>query len=80
MPLRYRLRQEFYKNANRGPEEFRQIKQRYLGLVTEIDQSIGAILRRLDELELRERTLTMRRPQQSQSHSWRNRAAGFGFP
>lgn len=59
MPLRYRLRQEFYRRAHRDPEEFRAIKQRYLGLVTEIDRSIGAILRKLDDLHLRDRTITV---------------------
>ncbi len=59
IPLRYRLMREWQQTEavlDRGrlptqlffgitPEEYRSIKQRYLGLVTLVDQSIGAIQR-----------------------------------
>lgn len=59
VPLRYRLMREWQRNyaerdRQRGsdlyffgstPEDYRRIKQRYLGLVTLVDESIGAILK-----------------------------------
>ena len=57
MPLRYRLRQEFYRNQNSTADKYREIKQRYLGLISEIDRSVGAILNKLDELDLTDRTI-----------------------
>ena len=39
------------------PEEYRSIKQRYLGLVTLVDQSIGAILACLERFGLTENTI-----------------------
>ena len=39
------------------PEEYRSIKQRYLGLVTLVDQSIGAILACLERFGLAENTI-----------------------
>jgi arylsulfatase A-like enzyme len=53
MPLRYRLRQEFYENRfGSSADDYRKIKQRYLGLVTQMDLSIGAILLKLEQLGL----------------------------
>ncbi len=60
MPLRYRLRQEFYeKRFGASAEEYLSIKRRYLGLVTQMDQSIGAILAKLDELALTNETIVV---------------------
>jgi arylsulfatase A-like enzyme len=66
IPLRYRLMREWQQaeavlDRGRLPtqlffgitlEEYRSIKQRYLGLVTLVDQSIGAILRSLERCGL----------------------------
>jgi arylsulfatase A-like enzyme len=41
------------------PEEYRSIKQRYLGLVTLVDQSIGAILACLERCGLTEDTIVV---------------------
>lgn len=57
-PLRYRLRAQ---NAARvfgsSPDKYREIKQRYLGLVTEVDRSIGVVLAKLDNLGLGDTTV-----------------------
>jgi arylsulfatase A-like enzyme len=66
IPLRYRLMREWqeaeaFLDRERlptqlffgiTPEEYRTIKQRYLGLVTLVDQSIGAILACLERFDL----------------------------
>jgi arylsulfatase A-like enzyme len=58
IPLRYRLRQEFYeKRFGASTEKYATIKQRYLGLVTEMDLSIGAILAKLENLGLADDTI-----------------------
>jgi arylsulfatase A-like enzyme len=58
MPLRYQLRQQnAAKVFDRSPENYRHIKQRYLGLVTELDQSIGAILGKLEALQIAANTI-----------------------
>jgi arylsulfatase A-like enzyme len=57
MPLRYRLRQDFYRKQNRDAAQYRETKQKYLGLITEIDHSIGAILAKVDDLGLRDQTI-----------------------
>jgi arylsulfatase A-like enzyme len=41
------------------PEEYRSIKQRYLGLVTLVDQSVGAILGCLERLGLTDNTIVV---------------------
>jgi arylsulfatase A-like enzyme len=41
------------------PEEYRSIKQRYLGLVTLVDQSIGAILACLERCALTDNTIVI---------------------
>src|SRR6184192_2795210 len=71
IPLRYRLMRE-WQQAEAAldrerlptqlffgitPEEYRSIKQRYLGLVTLVDQSIGAILACLERFGLAENTI-----------------------
>ncbi|MEY2440563.1 MAG: hypothetical protein QOI34_1948 [Verrucomicrobiota bacterium] len=58
MPLRYRLRQEWDQTRYGSKlEKHLKIKQRYLGLVTEVDRSIGAILSKLDRLGLTDNTI-----------------------
>lgn len=59
MPLRYRLRQEFYRKQCPTVAAYREVKQKYLGLITEIDRSIGAILAKVDDLGLRDRTIAV---------------------
>lgn len=59
MPLYYRLREEVFRNRLPSPERYREIKQKYLGLITEIDHCIGSVLAKLGELGLAERTLTV---------------------
>ena len=57
MPLRYRLRQEWARNSGGSREKTLKIKQKYLGLVTEVDRSIGAILSKLEALGLTDDTI-----------------------
>ena len=73
IPLRYRLMREWQQaeavlDRKRlpaqmffgvTPEEYRSIKQRYLGLVTLVDQSIGAILGCLERLGLSDHTIVV---------------------
>ena len=60
MPLRYRLRQENDKKRfGTPPEKSRKTKQKYLGLVTEMDQSVGAILSKLEALGLADSTIVI---------------------
>jgi arylsulfatase A-like enzyme len=73
IPLRYRLMRE-WQHAEAvldrerlptqlffgiTPEEYRNIKQRYLGLVTLVDQSIGAILACLERFSLSDDTIVI---------------------
>lgn len=57
MPLRYRLRQEFYQQKYSSDGDYRETKQKYLGLISEIDRSIGTILNKIDNLGLRDQTI-----------------------
>ncbi|HJY54080.1 MAG TPA: sulfatase-like hydrolase/transferase [Candidatus Udaeobacter sp.] len=73
IPLRYRLMREWQQaeallDRERlpiqlffgiTPDEYRGIMQRYLGLVTLVDQSIGAILRCLERCGLTESTMVV---------------------
>ena len=73
VPLRYRLMREWQQSEavlDRArlpkllffgitPEEYRSIKQRYLGLVTMVDKSIGAILACLERLGLSDDTIVV---------------------
>jgi len=59
IPLRYRLHQELFKRRLGTPERYREVKQKYLGLITEMDKSVGAILKTLDDLGLTDRTITI---------------------
>jgi len=55
-PLYYRIRQRHVRRDFRNADAYRRIKQRYFGLITEIDRSIGAILSKLDNLGISDRT------------------------
>ena len=71
IPLRYRLMREWQQMEaaldrkrlpaqlffGETPEEYRSIKQRYLGLITLIDQSIGAILASLERVGVADDTI-----------------------
>jgi arylsulfatase A-like enzyme len=73
IPLRYRLMREWQQaeamlDRQRlptqlffgiTPEEYRSIKQRYLGLITLVDQSIGAILACLERYGLSDHTIVV---------------------
>ncbi|HJX98256.1 MAG TPA: sulfatase-like hydrolase/transferase [Chthoniobacterales bacterium] len=60
MPLHYRLREEVHrKRYNGDAQRYREIKQKYFGLITEIDHCIGGILSKLDELGLTDKTITV---------------------
>lgn len=60
MPLHYRLREEVYrKRYDDNADRYREIKQKYFGLITEIDQCIGVILSKLDQLGLSDKTITV---------------------
>jgi arylsulfatase A-like enzyme len=73
IPLRYRLMREWQQaeallDRERlpiqlffgiTPDEYRSIKQRYLGLVTLVDQSIGAILGCLERCGIKENTIVV---------------------
>jgi arylsulfatase A-like enzyme len=73
IPLRYRLMREWQQaeailDRERlpfqlffgiTPDEYRSIKQRYLGLVTLVDQNIGAILECLERFGLGEHTIVV---------------------
>ncbi len=73
IPLRYRLMREWQQaeallDRERlpiqlffgiTPDEYRSIKQRYLGLVTLVDQSIGAILGYVERCGLTQHTIVM---------------------
>jgi len=54
---RQRLPHPFYFGVT--PDEYRSIKQRYLGLVTLVDQSIGAILGCLERFGLSDNTIVV---------------------
>jgi arylsulfatase A-like enzyme len=73
IPLRYRLMREWQQaeailDRERlpfqlffgiTPDEYRSIKQRYLGLVTLVDRSIGAILECLERFSLSDHTIVV---------------------
>ncbi len=60
MPLRYRLLQQRDRKVyGRNLAQHLRLKQRYLGLVTEVDRSIGAILSKLEALNLHDRTIVV---------------------
>ena len=73
MPLRYRLMREWQQSEaaldrkrlpaqyffGETPEEYRSIKQRYLGLITLVDQTIGAILTAVEKAGIAEDTIVV---------------------
>jgi len=57
VPLRYRLKQEYQEREfGTTPADYLKTKRNYLGLVTQIDRTIGAILGKLDTLGLADNT------------------------
>jgi arylsulfatase A-like enzyme len=60
LPLRYRaLQAKWHEVYGKTREKRLSIKGNYLGLVTEVDQSIGAILATLEQLDLTDKTIVM---------------------
>jgi arylsulfatase A-like enzyme len=59
IPLRCRLRQQFCREGMPLAEDFRRIKRNYFGLITQVDRSVGAILAKIDDLGLRNRTIVV---------------------
>ncbi len=73
VPLRYKLMREWQQAEavldrkrlpnlyffGATPDEYRAMKQRYLGLVTMVDQSIGGILSFLEQAELLDETIVV---------------------
>jgi len=59
MPLRYRLRQKKNYRKFGTREKQLRIKRNYLGLVTEVDRSIGVILSKLEQLGLTDNTIVV---------------------
>ena len=59
-PLRYRLLREYHR-ARYGADEnsIRKLIAKYWGLVTQVDLSVGKILKTLDDLELAENTIVV---------------------
>ncbi len=55
-PLRYRL---LHATMKRSPEAWRKVTANYWGLITEIDLSVGLILKRLEDLGLADNTLVV---------------------
>jgi arylsulfatase A-like enzyme len=58
IPLRTRLIRESQARTAAAAGGFRILKQKYLGLITEIDHCIGTILAKLEDLGLSDRTIT----------------------
>ncbi len=59
IPLHCRLIQEACRKRLHTTEQYRETKQKYLGLITEVDRCIGTILSKLDDLGLTSRTITV---------------------
>lgn len=59
-PLRYRLLGEYCARAyGRDEAAFKELTRKYWGLVTQVDRSIGEILKTLDELGLSDKTIVV---------------------
>jgi arylsulfatase A-like enzyme len=59
-PLRYRvIREHCRAKYGESEEEIKQLVAQYWGLVTQVDRSVGQILRTLDELGLAENTIVV---------------------
>lgn len=60
IPLRYRLMEEnLRKRRGTTPDDYRKTKRKYLGLVTEIDRSIGAILSQVEQVGAADNTIVI---------------------
>jgi arylsulfatase A-like enzyme len=57
MPLRYRLRQEFFRLRIGLLAEYRELRRKYYGLITQVDLCIGGILDKVDQLGIDQRTI-----------------------
>jgi len=59
-PLRYRLMREHCSEVyGRDEAAFRELTRKYWGLVTQVDRSVGEILKALDDLGLADRTIVV---------------------
>jgi len=59
-PLRYRLLREYHRaRYGKDADSIRKLIAKYWGLVTQVDLSVGAILKTLDELGLAESTIVV---------------------
>ncbi|HPD30855.1 MAG TPA: sulfatase-like hydrolase/transferase [Phycisphaerae bacterium] len=59
-PLRYRLMGEYCARVyGRDEAAFKELTRKYWGLVTQVDRSIGEILKALDELKLSDKTIVV---------------------
>ena len=59
-PLRYRVKRESCRaKYGKTEQEIRRLIARYWGLVTQVDRSVGRILRTLDDLGLSENTIVV---------------------
>jgi arylsulfatase A-like enzyme len=59
-PLRYRINREYCRVKYGNDEQaFRKLIARYYGLVTQVDRSVGAILKALDDLGLSDHTIVV---------------------
>ena len=62
-PLRYRLmREDFEQVYGRDEAAFKELTRKYWGLVTQVDRSVGAILKTLEQLGLADNTIVAARP------------------
>jgi arylsulfatase A-like enzyme len=59
MPLRYRLRQKHDRRKFGGVQKHLRTKRNYFGLVTEVDQTIGVVLSKLEQLGLANNTIVV---------------------
>ncbi|MHC4394965.1 MAG: sulfatase-like hydrolase/transferase [Planctomycetota bacterium] len=59
-PLRYRLLREYHRTRyGKDADNIRRLIAKYWGLVTQVDLSVGAILKTLDDLGLAENTIVV---------------------
>jgi arylsulfatase A-like enzyme len=64
-PLRYRLLVEYYRRKGSGDQDlstedgWRQVMRNYWGLITQVDRSVGEILKTLEDLGLSENTIVV---------------------
>jgi len=59
-PLRYRLLREYYGSKyGKDEKDIRELTAKYWGLVTQVDLSVGAILKTLENLGLAENTIVV---------------------